>query len=128
MDPQSDGLPGGISHNVTVRCSASWPLVPVEDLGPEEDVCDGLELHPPRMWDILDPIPTGGGDAQVFQQSLKHAGGDRFFSPERLHLICILVHPLGLYVSHWRVLLIDLVFYVMVLLLLLLLNRWPLSC
>jgi hypothetical protein len=46
-DPKSDSLPGGISHNVTVRHSKGWPLVPVEDPRPEEDLYDGLELHLP---------------------------------------------------------------------------------
>jgi hypothetical protein len=41
-----------------------------------QDLCDVLELHPPWMRDFLDPVPRGGGDAQVFQQSLKTAGGD----------------------------------------------------
>jgi hypothetical protein len=33
--PRSDGLSGGISHSITDRCSEGWPLVPVEDPGPE---------------------------------------------------------------------------------------------
>jgi hypothetical protein len=66
MDPQSDGLPGGVSHSITTRCSESWPLVPAEDPGPMEDLCDGLDLHPPRSQDFLDPIPGGSGDAQIF--------------------------------------------------------------
>jgi hypothetical protein len=56
-DPGSDGLPGGISHSVAVRCSKSWLLVPSEDSGPEEDIYDGLELHPPWMRDFLDHVP-----------------------------------------------------------------------
>jgi hypothetical protein len=47
MAPRSDGLPSGVSHNITDRCSEGSPLVPVEDLGPREDLCDGLEFHPP---------------------------------------------------------------------------------
>jgi hypothetical protein len=31
--PGSDDLPGGISHNITDRCSEGWPLVPAKDLG-----------------------------------------------------------------------------------------------
>jgi hypothetical protein len=38
-----------------------------EDPGPDEDLCDGLELHPSWMWDFLDPVPGGGGDAQMSQ-------------------------------------------------------------
>jgi hypothetical protein len=30
-----------------VRHSKGWPLVPVEDPRPEEDLYDGLELHLP---------------------------------------------------------------------------------
>jgi hypothetical protein len=47
MAPRSDGLPGGISHNITDRCSKGCPLVPTENPGPREDLCDGLEFHPP---------------------------------------------------------------------------------
>jgi hypothetical protein len=47
MDLRRDGLLGGVSHNITARRSESWPLVPTEDLGPKEDLNDGLELHPP---------------------------------------------------------------------------------
>jgi hypothetical protein len=97
--------------------------VPVEDPGPEEDLCDGLELYPPWTRDFLDPVPGGGGDVQVFQQNPKPAGGDWSFSPEGLHLVRLSVHPLDLCVTRERVLLICLVFYVMVLLLLLLLSR-----
>jgi hypothetical protein len=98
-----------------------------EDSGPEEDLCDGLEFHPPWMWDFLDPIPVGGGDAQVFQQSLKPAGGDRSFSPKGLHLVRISVHLLILRVTQGMLLFIGLVFYTMVLWLLLLLSRRTLS-
>jgi hypothetical protein len=45
--PRSDGLPGGISHNITDRCSEGWPLVPAEDPGPREDLCNYLEFHLP---------------------------------------------------------------------------------
>jgi hypothetical protein len=31
--PGSDDLPGGISHNITDRCSEGWPLVPAKDPG-----------------------------------------------------------------------------------------------
>jgi hypothetical protein len=46
-DLGSDGLLGGVSHSVIARRSKSWPLVSAEDFGPDEDLCDGLELHPP---------------------------------------------------------------------------------
>jgi hypothetical protein len=45
--PRSDGLLGGVSHRITNRCSEGWHLVPIEDLGPGEDLCDGFELYPP---------------------------------------------------------------------------------
>jgi hypothetical protein len=96
-------------------------LVPAEDPGPEEDLCNGLELHLPYSWDFLDPVPRDNGDAQVFQQSPKPAGGDWSFSPEGLHLVRISVHPLDLCVTQGRVLLVGLVFYVDVMVLLLLL-------
>jgi hypothetical protein len=47
MDLRRDGLLGGVNHSITARRSESWPLVPTEDLGPKEDLSDGLELHPP---------------------------------------------------------------------------------
>jgi hypothetical protein len=59
----------------------------------------------------------------VFQQSPKPASGDYSFSPERLHLIRISVHPLDLCVTQGRVLLVSLVFYVDVMVFLLLLLR-----
>jgi hypothetical protein len=80
------------------------------------------------MWDFLDPVPGGGCDAQVFQQSPKHASGDRSFSPEGLHLVRISVHLLILGVTRGRVLFVGLVFYVIVLRLLLLLSKRALSC
>jgi hypothetical protein len=46
-DPQCDGLPGGISNSVTMRCPESWSLVSVEDSGSEENLYDGFELYPP---------------------------------------------------------------------------------
>jgi hypothetical protein len=106
-----------------VRRSESWSLVPTEDPGPKEDLCDGLELYPPWTQDFLDPIPGGGGEAQVLQQSSKPAGGDRSFDHEGLHLVRITVHHLDLDVTRGRALFVDLLFYVMVLLLLLLLRR-----
>jgi hypothetical protein len=63
--PRSDGLPGGIIHNITDRCSDGWPLVPVEDPRSEEDIYNCLEFHPTRMQDSLDPVSWGGGDAHV---------------------------------------------------------------
>jgi hypothetical protein len=65
MAPRSDGLLGGIGHDITDRCSEGWPLVPVEDHGPREDLCNCHEFHLPWMRDSLDPISWGGGDAQV---------------------------------------------------------------
>jgi hypothetical protein len=59
----------------------------------------------------------------MFQQSPKPAGGDQSFSPEGLHLIRITIHPLDLGVTQGRVVFVDLVFYVLVFLLLLLLSR-----
>jgi hypothetical protein len=47
MTTRSDSLPGGVSHSVAVRCSGGWPLVPADNPGPREDLCDGLEFHPP---------------------------------------------------------------------------------
>jgi hypothetical protein len=101
--------------------------VPTEDSGPEEDLCDGLELHPPWTRDFVYPVPGGSGDTQVFKQSLKAVGGDRSFSPEGLHLVHISVHLLILCVAQGRLLFISLVFYIMVLWLLLLLSRRALS-
>jgi hypothetical protein len=46
-DPRCDGLPGDISNSITVRSPESWSLVSVEDSGSKENICDGLELHPP---------------------------------------------------------------------------------
>jgi hypothetical protein len=97
--------------------------VPAEDPRPEEGLYDGLELHPPSMWDILDPVLEGGGDAQVFQQSPKPTGGDQSVSPEGLHLVRISVHLLNLCVAWGRVLLVGLVFILDVMVLLLLLLR-----
>jgi hypothetical protein len=45
MALRSDGLPGGISHNITNRCSEGWPLVPTEDPGSREDLCNYLEFQ-----------------------------------------------------------------------------------
>jgi hypothetical protein len=64
-DPRCDGLPGGISNSVATRGPESWSLVSSKDSGSEEDLGDGFELHPPWTWDFLDPVPGGGGDAQV---------------------------------------------------------------
>jgi hypothetical protein len=46
-DPRCDGLPGGIGNNIALRSPESWSLVLAEDPGPEENLCDVLELHPP---------------------------------------------------------------------------------
>jgi hypothetical protein len=47
MDPRCDDLPGGISNSITARSPESWSLVSAEDPGSEENLYDGLELHPP---------------------------------------------------------------------------------
>jgi hypothetical protein len=64
-DPRHDGLLGDISNSVAVRAPESWSLVSAEDSGSKEDFCDGFELYLPCTRDFLDPIPGGGGDAQV---------------------------------------------------------------
>jgi hypothetical protein len=69
--PGGDGLPGGVSHNIVVRCPISWTCVPADHLGPMEDLHNGLELHSSWTRDSLDPILGSSGDAQVSQQSLK---------------------------------------------------------
>jgi hypothetical protein len=81
-DPRCDGLPGSINNSIAARSPESWSLVSAEDPGSEENLYDGLELHPPYTWDFLDPVPGSGGDAQVLQQSPKSASEDRRFSPE----------------------------------------------
>jgi hypothetical protein len=80
------------------------------------------------MRNFLDLVPEGDGDAQVFQQSPKPAGGDWSFGPEGLHLICISVNLLDLGVTQGRVLSFGFVFYVMILQLLPLFSRRTLSC
>jgi hypothetical protein len=110
-----------------MRGPESWSLVSAKDSGSEEDLYDGFELHPPLMWDFLDPVPGGGGDAQVLQQSSKPTGEDWSFGPEGLHLIRISVHLLIPGVTWERVLFVGLIFYVLVLRLLLLLSRRALS-
>jgi hypothetical protein len=47
MDPRCDGLLGGIGNSITARGPESGSLVSVDDSGSEENLCDGLELHPP---------------------------------------------------------------------------------
>jgi hypothetical protein len=47
MDSQCDGLPGGIRNSIAARSLEGWSLVSAEDPGSEENLCDGLELHPP---------------------------------------------------------------------------------
>jgi hypothetical protein len=66
-DPRCDGLPGGISNSVAARGPESWSLVSAEDSRSRENLYYGFELHPPWMWDFLDPVPRGGGDAQLLQ-------------------------------------------------------------
>jgi hypothetical protein len=97
--------------------------VSAKDSRSEEDFCDGFELHPPWTRDFLDPVPGGGGDAQVLQQSSKPAGENWSFGHEGLHLIRISVHLLILGVTRGRVLFIGIVFNILVLRLLLLLSR-----
>jgi hypothetical protein len=46
-DPQCDGLPGSISNSIATRSPESWSLGSAEDSGSEENLCNGLELHPP---------------------------------------------------------------------------------
>jgi hypothetical protein len=46
-DPRCDGLPGGIRNSIAPRSPESWSLVSADDPGSEEDLCDGVELHPP---------------------------------------------------------------------------------
>jgi hypothetical protein len=47
MDPQCDGLPGGIGNSIAMRGPKSGSLVSAEESGSEENLCDGFELHPP---------------------------------------------------------------------------------
>jgi hypothetical protein len=75
------------------------------------------------MQDFHDPVPGGGGDAQVLQHSSKPTGENWSIGPEGLHLIRFPVHLLILGVTWGRVLFVGLVFYVLVLRLLLLLSR-----
>jgi hypothetical protein len=56
MAPRSDALQGGISHNITNRCSEGWPLVSIEDPGPREYLYNCLEFHPPWTRDSLDLV------------------------------------------------------------------------
>jgi hypothetical protein len=128
--PRSDGPPGGISHNITDRCSEGWPLVPVEDPRSREDLCNYLEFHPLWTRDSLDPISWGEGDAQVSQQGTKPVGRDQGFRTQGFPFITIFVQLLTLIVTQGRVLFIIFIFIVdvVVLLLLLLLSRCALSC
>ena len=47
MDPRCDGLLDGIGNSIVARSPESWSLVSAEDSGSEENLSDGLELHPP---------------------------------------------------------------------------------
>jgi hypothetical protein len=128
MAPRSDGLPGGISHSITDRCSKGWPLVPTEDPGSREDLYDCLEFHPPWMRDSLDLVSWGGGDSQVSQQGTKPAGRDRGFSTEGFPFFSFYVQLVTLAITRERVLFIIFIFIVDVMvLLLLLLSRCALS-
>jgi hypothetical protein len=75
MAQQSDRLPGSINHSITDRCFEGWPLVPVEDPRPGEDLYDGFEFHLPWTRDSLDLVSRGRGDAQMSQQSTKPTSG-----------------------------------------------------
>jgi hypothetical protein len=130
MAPGSDGLPGGISHNITNSFSEGWPLVPVEHPRSREDLCNCLEFHPPRTQDSLDSVSWGRGDTQVSQQGTKPASRDWGFSTEGFPFVSIFVQLLALVVTQGRVLFVIFIFIVdiVVLLLLLLLSRCSLSC
>jgi hypothetical protein len=104
-------------------------MVPGNNPGPGEDLYDSLKFHLPWTRDFFDLVSGGGGDAQVSQQSLKPASGDRSFGPEGLQLVSIFVHILTLFVTQGRVLLVVFVFIVdVIILLLLLLSRCALGC
>jgi hypothetical protein len=62
-----DGLPGSICHSVAGRCSESWPLVPPDHPGSEEDLCDGVVLNLPWARDSLDLVLGCSGGLQVYQ-------------------------------------------------------------
>jgi hypothetical protein len=47
IDPRCDGLPSGIRNSIAMRSPEGWSLVSAEDPESEENLCDGLELHPP---------------------------------------------------------------------------------
>jgi hypothetical protein len=94
MAPRSDGLPGSISHSITDRCSEGWPLVLAQDPEPREDLCNYLEFHLSWTRDSLDPVSWGGCDAQVSQQSIKPAGGDRSFSTKGFPFVSISIQLL----------------------------------
>jgi hypothetical protein len=96
--PISDGLPGGVSHSITDRCSEGCPLALVEDPRPK-DLYNCIEFHPPWMWDSLDPVSWGRGDAQVSQQSAKPAGGDQSCSTEGFPFVSIFVQLLTLVIT-----------------------------
>jgi hypothetical protein len=83
--------------------------VSAEDIGSEENLFDGLELHSPWTRDFLDPVPGSGGDAQVLQQSSKPTGEDQRFSSEGFHLVSIPVHLLRFGIARGRLLFIGLV-------------------
>jgi hypothetical protein len=50
-DPRRDGLPGDISNSIATRSPESWSLVSTEDPVSDENLYDGLELHPPCTWE-----------------------------------------------------------------------------
>jgi hypothetical protein len=82
------------------------------------------------MWDSLDPVSWGRGDAHVSQQGTKPAGGDQVFNTEGFPFVTIFVQLLTLIVTPGRILFIVFIFIVdvvVLLLLLLLLSRCALS-
>jgi hypothetical protein len=87
---RSEGLPDGISHSITDRCSEGWPMVPVEDPRSREDLCNYLEFHPSWTLDSFGPISWGRGDAQVSQQGTKPTSRDRGSAPKDSLLLAFL--------------------------------------
>jgi hypothetical protein len=47
MTPRSDSLSSGVSHSIATRRSEGWLLVPADNPGPREDLCDGIEFYLP---------------------------------------------------------------------------------
>jgi hypothetical protein len=111
--------------------SATASLIDALDPGAKEVLCNCHEFHPPWTRDSLDPVSWGGGDAQVSQQRMKPTGGDRGFNTEGFPFTSISVQLLTLIVAQGRVLIVVFIFVVdivVLLLQLLLLSRYTLSC